>query len=132
MSLAKIRQENVITAGIETLVIDRKTSHCFLQKDDQLLNTTLWIHQQQCLVYGIIGIMNHAGKNFLGVITDCQEVGVLNRAKVFKVTQVKLLPFQEESDSQFQEALNNVAAYLLDGFYFSFGYDLTCSRQRRI
>ena len=30
---------------------------------------------------------------------------------------------------QYIEALEK---YLCDGFYFSFGYDLTCSRQRRI
>ncbi len=28
--------------------------------------------------------------------------------------------------------MEDVKTYLYDGFYFSFGYDLTCSRQRRI
>lgn len=78
--------------------------------------------------------MNHSNQNFLGVITESQEVGQLNRAKIFKVTQVRLLPFHDDAvkDPLLVEAMNNVVAYLLDGFYFSFGYDLTCSRQRRI
>lgn len=33
---------------------------------------------------------------------------------------------------QLNNVLDDVKAYLCDGFYFSYGYDLTCSRQRRI
>lgn len=28
--------------------------------------------------------------------------------------------------------MEEVKSYLYDGFYFSYGYDMTCSRQRRI
>jgi hypothetical protein len=45
-------------------------------------------------ISGIIGIMNHMGVNFLGVITKHSEMGSLNRAKINKVAQVKLLPLK--------------------------------------
>jgi hypothetical protein len=30
------------------------------------------------------------------------------------------------------EYIDNLKKYLTEGFYFSYGYDLTCSRQRRV
>ena len=33
---------------------------------------------------------------------------------------------------QINQIMEDVKTYLYDGFYFSYGYDLTCSRQRRI
>ena len=37
--------------------------------------------------------MNYAGANFLGVITQHQHVGTLNKAKINKVSCVKFFPF---------------------------------------
>jgi hypothetical protein len=37
--------------------------------------------------------MNYGGFNYLGVIAGMKQVGVINKAKINKVTSVKLLPF---------------------------------------
>ena len=90
--------------------------------------------------------MNYGGVNILGVISTHQHVGTLNNAKINKVTEVLLLPFAvsfsldqpfyQTSTYTTRDQMNNVLAdvrsFLCDGFYFSYGYDITCSRQRRI
>lgn len=48
-------------------------------------------------IYGIIGVLNIDGNNYLGVITEIQKVGQINRANINKVTMTKLLPFKVSS-----------------------------------
>jgi len=44
-------------------------------------------------IYGIVGIMNIIGHNFLGVIKSADIIGKLYGAHVYKITEVKLIPF---------------------------------------
>ena len=39
-------------------------------------------------IYGIVGIMNVLGNNYLGVIENAAQVGTLNKAKIYKITSV--------------------------------------------
>ena len=44
----------------------------------------------------------------------------------------KTLQNQHFIDDITRNIIEDVKNYLCDGFYYSYGYDLTCSRQRRI
>jgi hypothetical protein len=43
-------------------------------------------------IFGIIGIMNIIGQNYLCVIKEAQILGKLYGAHVYKITEVKLIP----------------------------------------
>ena len=45
-------------------------------------------------IFGIVGILNVDGNNYLGVINEIAKVGQINRANINKITAVKLLPFR--------------------------------------
>jgi hypothetical protein len=45
-------------------------------------------------IFGIVGIINIDGNNYLSVISEIQKVGQINRANINKVTGVKLVPFK--------------------------------------
>lgn len=44
-------------------------------------------------IIAVIGILNIVGDNYLGVITEAEDVGMLYGAKVLKVTSVDIIPF---------------------------------------
>jgi len=80
-------------------------------------------------------VLNVFSQNFLCVISKVEKVGTLNRANINKVVNVGIYPFAEngnEAHSDMSTVLRGVEATLCDGFYFSYGYDMTASRQRRI
>lgn len=95
-----------------------------------------------------MGIINLDGKNFLVTITEAESVATLNHSNIFKVTKVrfnslasgKTSATEEQSATQpgvqkpsYKERsiIEDIRNVLEDGFYFSYGYDVTCSRQRR-
>lgn len=49
------------------------------------------------------------------------------------VKKVRFLPFETGRNLSWEERriLEDARAILEDGFYYSYGYDVTCSRQRR-
>ena len=51
-------------------------------------------YKSEGIIQGIVGVLNVNGNNYLGVIVGSAEVGQLNKAKINKVTQVKLIPFK--------------------------------------
>jgi hypothetical protein len=81
-------------------------------------------------MFGLVGILNLFGFNFLCVIKQIERVAVLNKANINKITGVKIYPFNPESLSApgVSSLLTMVTATLHDGFYFAYGYDLTASR----
>jgi len=84
-------------------------------------------------IYAIVGLVNINGKNFLCVVTDAEAVGNIFKSNVYKVTGVKLHAFDKDYKPPANDAvIENFIEFLKDGFYFSYGYDLTASRQRRI
>lgn len=50
-------------------------------------------YKNEGAIQGIIGILNYGDVNYLAVIAGVQQVGQINKAKINKVTAVKLLPF---------------------------------------
>lgn len=89
--------------------------------------------------------MNVVGENYLVTIGEAEHVGKLYNANIYKVIKTEFHPFQVSyqrclnffqtthpisPDAQtFITALNT---YFADGHYFSYGYDLTASRQKRL
>lgn len=112
-------------------MISRKNTSIQIANDDSLLNSVKRINEGA--IMGLVGIMNVAGLNFLAVIDKAQVVGQLNNININKVAGVSLLPFKEgKISAEIVEMLDATKAMLEDGFYFSYGYDVTCSRQRRL
>lgn len=126
-----MRSEGFIEPGVQTLVIDRSNTNITVVSDDAVIDSANRV--TSCAIYGIVGIMNVMGTNYLGVIENAQHVGTLNNAKIYNITEVRLVPFRLSiTGHEEQTMVNDVKSMLEDGFYFSYGYDLTASRQRRI
>lgn len=88
----QIRSQNFIEQGIQTLIIKKENTQIIVAKDDNMLKQSTVI--QEGAIFGIVGILNIDGSNYLGVISEIQKVGQINRANINKVTGVKLIPFQ--------------------------------------
>jgi len=85
-------------------------------------------------IYGIIGVLNVSGSNYLGVITKALKVAKLNGSSIYRVVEVKFISFNDgvPTPSASVYMLDEVKKLFEDGFYFSYSYDLTCCRQRRV
>jgi hypothetical protein len=44
-------------------------------------------------IFGIIGIMDIVGHNYLCVIKEAEDLGVLYGAHIYRITEVKIYPF---------------------------------------
>lgn len=73
------------------MVIRRDNTHIAVVKDDTMLKAGSNINEGA--IFGIVGILNVDGNNYLGVINEIAKVGQINRANINKITAVKLLPF---------------------------------------
>ena len=85
--------------------------------------------------YGCLGVLSvdHEAETFqyLVVITECQPLGKLRDAEVFRVTQTAFVPLTNQSKV---ERVTEVGKLLASGkFYFSYGatFDLLCSAQEQ-
>ncbi len=87
-----MRSENFIEVGVQTLVIERSTTNIMVVKDDKVIEAARRVTTGP--IYGIVGIMNILGNNYLGVIESAQQVGTLNKAKIYKITGVNMIPFR--------------------------------------
>ena len=78
--------------GVQTLVIERSTTNITVVKDDKVIEAARRVTSGP--IYGIVGIMNVLGNNYLGVIENALQVGTLNKAKIYKITNVQMIPFR--------------------------------------
>ena len=98
---------------------------------------------------GVVGIMLINGEEFLCVINKSEEVSIIqsvnHRHSVQLIQDVMFIPLQQqksksqkdqEEDKFNKRSTSNLISklhkYLKEGFYFSRGYDLTASRQKRV
>ena len=58
---------------------------------DDILNSMNKIYEGT--IYGVIGIMNIMGMNYLAVIKEAQVMGKLYGAHIYKITEIKIYPF---------------------------------------
>lgn len=73
-------------------MIRRDNTHITVVKDDNILKQSSAINEGA--IFGIVGILNIEGVNYLGVISEIAKVGQINKANINKVVTVKLLPFK--------------------------------------
>ena len=88
---------------MRTLVIEKLTTHIFEEtsaassSDQSVIMEKVaskgGIVKKEAEIYGLIGVMNIVGQNYLGVITDYKTEGRLLGADINKITQVSLIPF---------------------------------------
>jgi hypothetical protein len=79
-------------------------------------------------IYGILGIINIEGMNFLGVITEKQVAGKLKQGcNIYEVMATKLIPLSSQGETQSIAQYRDGVEKLLSnsGFYFSYYADLT-------
>lgn len=88
---------------MRTLVIEKLTLHIFEDEESSVASDQSVIMEKivskgsivkkETDIYGLIGVMNIVGQNYLGVITDYKTEGKLLGAEINKITQVTLIPF---------------------------------------
>ena len=88
---------------MRTLVIEKLTTHIFEDEESSVASDQSVIMEKivskgsivkkETDIYGLIGVMNIVGQNYLGVITDYKTEGKLLGAEINKITQVTLIPF---------------------------------------
>lgn len=85
-------------------------------------------------IFGILGIVNIEGLNFLGVIAERQNAGKLTQGcNIFEVMATKLLPLfilreqLPQSVVQYKEGVEKLLSN--SGFYYSYYTDLTVNMQ---
>ena len=90
-------------SGERTLVIDRQKTNMFeLPKSGAAGFVPMEQHEawtkeimrmSEGPIQGVLGTMNILGQNYLCVIKDSQVVGKIYGSEIFKITDIKLIPF---------------------------------------
>ena len=44
-------------------------------------------------ILGVMGVLNIVGRNYLGVLTEAELVGEINKSSIYKVSKINLVPF---------------------------------------
>ena len=89
---------------MRTLVIEKLTTHIFEDEEHsgghedqsammERITSKGSIVKKEAEIYGLIGVMNIVGQNYLGVISGYRTEGKLLGADINKITQVFLIPF---------------------------------------
>jgi hypothetical protein len=86
--------------------------------------------------HAILGIIKIGSTDFLLYVKTCQIVGALEEAEIFKVKEVDVVPITDEItannlSSEVKSFLNGIRNLLALGFFYSFHYDLTNTRQKQ-
>lgn len=115
------------------LAIEKFSSHVY-ETDQEILN--------KIAIYGavkphaILGIMKIFNMDFLVYVKSCQPVGYIEEAEIYKVKDVELIPIADDitisnMSADLKSYVNGIKNLLALGFFYSFHYDLTNSRQKQ-
>jgi hypothetical protein len=63
----------------------------FEVKDDQLMMSVSKVSEGP--IFGIVGIVNIIGQDYLCIIKEAQDLGTLYGAHIYKITAVRIIPF---------------------------------------
>lgn len=85
--------------------------------------------------HSILGILTINQIDFLVYVKICQSVGMIEGAEVFKIKEAELLPIAEDSfvnniSSDIKSTIAGIKQIYSLGYFYSFHYDLTNTRQR--
>jgi len=101
---------------VQTLVIDRSTTNITVVKDDSVIEAARRVNQSP--IYGIVGIMNIMQMNYLGVIENAEHVGTLNNAKIYKITNVNMIPFRVSYRTAILSAFKKSPFSIINSFVY--------------
>ena len=73
-------------------MIERNTGLVKVLKTDELLDSVKRINEGPIL--GIVGVINLAALNYLVVINNASVIANLNKVNIYKVTNVRIIPFK--------------------------------------
>jgi len=117
------------------LVIEKKTGR--VTEID--LSETIPQNFESKKVYSLfMGILNILDKSFLLMVHEILPVCNIENNDIFAIASASFIPFESEGDffrtQSGKEAINyilNIRKLLLQGYYFSYTYDLTLSKVKR-
>jgi len=117
------------------LYIDRKTGRASEIDFSEKIQSNYESKKNYSLFMGILNILDKA---FLLMVHEILPVCNIENNDIFALASVSFIPFESESDfynsQSGKEALNyilNLRKLLLQGYYFSYTYDLTLSKVKR-
>lgn len=122
------------TSTKDFLCIDRKTGS-FSTTSNVSLDMLPPTAAIKC--FGIVGTIRLLRGNYLIIITEREQVGMIAGHIIYKLTKVDILPYdtrvnilspqQEEDEKRYLDLLEN--CFATKSFYFSYTMDLTCNLQ---
>ena len=82
----------------------------------------------------ILGIIRIKGINFILYITSSEKIGQIKNQDIFRITDVDFFEISDPkikhvNDQEITDLKEGIKKYLKLGFYYSFGVDLTSSKQ---
>jgi hypothetical protein len=87
--------------------------------------------------HAILGILRIGSIDFLVYVKVCVPVGVLDDAEIFKVKETELIPICDDTTASYlstdiKSFITGLKNFLSLGFFYSFHYDLTTSKQKQL
>jgi hypothetical protein len=115
------------------LAIEKFSSNVY-ETDQDILN--------KIVIYGavkphaILGIMKIFSMDFLVYVKSCQPVGYIDDAEIYKIKETELIPIADDvtisnMSADLKSYVNGIKNLMALGFFYSFHYDLTNSRQKQ-
>ena len=124
-----------------------KNTHCITEEDQSLISNL-----DISAVYkphAILGIISINTKSYILYVEKCEIVGIINSNEIFKILKTNMIPLYrtdkgeklekgerieksiEDQKEQTEIEIKNINNLLTTGFYYSFYYDLTNSKQKQ-
>jgi hypothetical protein len=115
------------------LTIEKFSTNVYETDQDILKKITIYTALKPHSILGILKIENY---DFLVYVKVCQSVGVIEGAEIFKVKEADLIPIADEItannlSSDIKAMMTGIKNFLALGFFYSFHYDLTNSKQKQ-
>jgi hypothetical protein len=115
------------------LVIEKFSTNVYETDQDILNRITIYTAIKPHSILGILKVENY---DFLVYVKVCQSVGIIEGAEIFKIKEADLIPICDEItasnlSSDVKSLISGIKNFLALGFFYSFHYDLTNSKQKQ-
>lgn len=78
-------------------MLDRHKTNMFEIKHQPLDQAEIFMNERMRItegpIFGVLGIMNIIGQNYLCCVKEAQVVGMLYGAHIYKITDIRIIPF---------------------------------------
>jgi hypothetical protein len=114
------------------VAIDKFNSNLYETDISEIKNVRI---NQVLKPHSILGILKISNIDFLVYVKICQSVGTIEGAEIFKIREAELIPIVEDSfiqnlSTDVKSTIAGIKQIYSLGFFYSFHYDLTNTRQR--